>query len=165
MKTLNVVLVAALLLVASPVLAGSGEKCTYDTQSCLNHWAAKKDAGWAGLDYDKSIPGVVKVKAVTPESPAAAAGFQPGDVLVAINGVAMTDKAGLKKAKGAWKAGQSVQYTIQRGGAEQQLALTLAKTPDQVYSSMLGAHMMESHAVMTTAAAEPDAKAALSEKK
>lgn len=153
MKTIKLVLTAALLLAASSALAGSGEKCTYDTQSCLNHWAAKKDAGWAGLDYDKSVPGVVKVKAVTPDSPAAAAGFQPGDVIVAMNGAKMADKEALKKAKGSWKAGQSVNYTIQRGGAEQQIALTLGKTPDQVFTSMAGAHMMESHAVITTAAA------------
>jgi S1-C subfamily serine protease len=165
MKTLNVVLAAALLLVASPVLAGSGEKCTYDTQSCLNHWAAKKDAGWAGLEYDKSVPGVIKVKAVTAGSPAAAAGFQPGDVLVALNGAAMSDKAALKKAKGSWKAGQSVTYTVQRAGAEQKIALTLAKTPDEVFSSMAGAHMLESHAVMTTAAASTDANAAAASSK
>jgi hypothetical protein len=63
----------------------------------------------------------------------------------------------MKKAKGAWKAGQSVSYTVERAGAEQQIALTLAKAPDAVYASMLGSHMMESHAAVATAAAETKA--------
>lgn len=158
MKKQTVLLSAALLMLAVPVFAGSGEKCSSSTQACLNHMSAKKDAGWTGLELDKSVEGVVKVKAVTPDSPAAAAGFQAGDVLLALNGIKMSDKAGMKKAKGSWTAGQAVTYTVERAGAEQQLAVTLAKTPDLVYASMLGSHMMENHAVVTTAAA--DAKAA-----
>ena len=83
--------------------------------------------------------------------------------IVAINGAKMSDKAELKKAKGSWKAGQSVTYSVQRAGAEQQIPLTLAKTPDAVYTAMLGAHMLENHAVMATASAE--GKAASSDKK
>lgn len=163
MKKLSVLLSAAFLMVAVPVLAGSGEKCSYGTQACLNHWAGKKDAGWTGLELDKSVEGIVKVKAVTPDSPAATAGFQVGDVLVALNGAKMSDKEAMKKAKGDWKAGQSVTYTVQRAGAEQQIAVSLAKTPERVYASMVGSHMIEAHVAATTAAAE--AKAAASDKK
>ena len=145
MKTRIVLLSAALLMLAAPLFAGSGEKCTYGTQACLNHWASSKDMGWTGLELDKSVEGVVKVKAVTPDSPAASAGFQPGDVLLTLNGVKMSEKAALKKAKGSWKAGQSVTYTVERAGAEQTLGLTLATTPELVYASMLGTHMMENH--------------------
>jgi len=154
MKTRIVLLSAALVMLAVPVFAGSGEKCTASTQVCVNHWAAGKDMGWTGLDLDKADPSMVKVKAVTADSPAAAAGFQVGDVLMAINGAKMADKAALKKAKGTWKAGQSVSYTVQRAGAEQQIAMTLGKTPDQLYSSMMGTHMIENHAVVATASAE-----------
>jgi len=146
-------LVAAL---AVPALAGSGEKCTYDTQSCLNHWSKSKDKGWIGLQYDKAEDGTVTVKSVTANSPGASAGFQVGDVLVAMNGAKMSDKAAMKKAKGDWKAGQSVSYTVLRAGAEKQLAVTLAKMPEEVFASMVGGHMLESHVVITTA----DAKAA-----
>ena len=157
MKTRIVLLSAALVMLAAPLFAGSGEKCTYSTQACLNHWASSKDMGWTGLDLDKSVEGVVKVKAVTPDSPAATAGFQPGDVLLTLNGVKMSDKVAMKKAKGAWKAGQSVTYTVDRGGAEQSIAVTLAKAPDDVYAAMLGSHMLENHATVATAAAETKA--------
>ena len=153
MKKLCVLLSAACLLVAAPVLAGGGEKCSFDTQTCLNHWAAMKDAGWVGLEYDKSQEGVVKVKAVTHDSPAEAAGFMAGDVLVSLNGAKMSDKEAMKKAKGAWKVGQAVTYMVQRAGTEKQIAVTLGKTPENVFSSMLGSHMLENHAAVATAAA------------
>jgi len=164
MKTRIVLLSAALVMLAVPVFAGSGEKCSSNTQACLNHWSSAKDMGWTGLELDKSEEGVVKVKAVTPDSPAAAAGFQIGDVLMTLNGVKMSDKAAMKKAKGSWKAGQSVTYTVQRTGAEQTLAVTLAKAPELVYASMLGSHMMESHAAVATAAAETKAASAYDKK-
>lgn len=164
MKTRIVLLSAVLVMLAVPVFAGSGEKCSSGTQACLNHWSAGKDMGWTGLELDKSDPAAIKVKAVTPESPAAAAGFQVGDVVLALNGAKMSDKAAMKKAKGSWKAGQSATYTVQRAGAEQQIAVTLAKTPDQVYASMLGSHMMENHAAVATAAAETKAASAYDKK-
>ncbi len=157
MKTRIVLLSAALMMLAASAFAGSGEKCSYGTQACLNHWAGSKDMGWTGLELDKSDPAAITVKAITPDSPAAAAGLQVGDVVLALNGVKMSDKAGLKKAKGSWKAGQSVTYTVQRAGAEQQVAVTLAKAPELVYASMVGNHMIESHAAMTTASAETKA--------
>lgn len=165
MKKLSVLVSAALLLVAVSAFAGSGEKCSYSTQECLNHWAGMKDMGWTGLDFDKSDPAVMKVKAITPESPAATAGFQVGDVVTAINGTAVSDKAALKKAKASWKVGSTASYTIKRADAEQQLTVTLGKMPDNVFSSNLGSHMLESHAVVATAAAEGGAKSASVEKK
>jgi predicted metalloprotease with PDZ domain len=162
MKTRTILLSAALLMVAVPAFAG-GEKCAADAQACLNHWSGNKAGGWLGADMDKSTPGVYKVKGVTAESPAAAAGFKVGDVLVAINGANLSDKEAVKKAKGSWKAGQAVTYTVQRAGTEKQLAVTLAKTPDAVFATMLGTHMLEHH--MGTATAAADAEAAHSHDK
>src|SRR5687768_4396651 len=89
---------AVVALVAAPAWAGSGEKCTADTQTCLNKMAAKKSVGWIGLEFDKSsAEGVMKVKNVVAGSPAEAAGFQAGDVIVALNGVKTSDYEALKK--------------------------------------------------------------------
>src|SRR5688572_8149248 len=151
MKKLTLLLATALLVVAVPAFAGTGEKCSADAQICLNHHAAMKDKGWMGLEYDKTDPTAVKVKAVTAGSPAAKAGFQVGDILVAMNGASMTDKEALKKAKGEWKIGQSVTYTIKRKAAEKQLAVTLAPMPENVFASMVGLHMLENHITATTA--------------
>jgi len=153
---------AALLVMAVPAFAGHGEKCSATAQACLNHWAAERTMGWVGLEYDKSTDGIIKVKSVMAGSPAADAGFQSGDILVALNGAKMSDKEAMKKAKGSWKAGQSVTYTVERAGAEKQIAVTLATAPDNVFAAMVGSHMLENHA----ASASADAKAAsMSDKK
>jgi S1-C subfamily serine protease len=143
---------AAVALVAAPAWAGSGGKCTADTQTCLNHMSAKKAAGWIGLEFDKSTEGVMKVKSVVAGSPAEAAGFQAGDVVVALNGVKTSDHEAMKKAKGAWSAGQKVTYTVERKGESKDVVATLATMPDNVHAAMVGFHLLENHAVTATAA-------------
>lgn len=162
------VLAACALAMAVPALAGGGgAKCTQTTQVCLNHWAKSKDMPWAGLQYDKSTEGAMSIKSVAPGSPAATAGIQAGDVLVAMNGVKLTDKEAIKKAKSEMKVGSTVQYTISRAGTEQQLAVTMAAMPPEVFASVVGSHMLENHAptALADAATESDTKAAKTEKK
>jgi C-terminal processing protease CtpA/Prc len=155
-------LVAVALLVAVPALAGSGEKCTADAQSCLTKWAKSKDMAWHGLHYDKGADGTVTVKSVMEKSPATAAGIQVGDVLVALNGAKMADKDAVKKAKGEWKAGQAITLTVSRKGTESAITVTLAKMPEEVFASMVGTHLLENHVAVaaTAAATEGEVKAA-----
>jgi predicted metalloprotease with PDZ domain len=149
----------ALLILAAPALAGSGEKCTMDPQACLNHWAKSKDKGYLGLKYDKGAEGAVVVKEILAGSPAATAGFQVGDVLLAMNGAKMEDKEALKKAKGDWKVGQEVSYSVKRADKEQTLKVTLAQMPEEVFASMVGAHLLENHVATVTTASAGEAKA------
>lgn len=142
----------AMLVGAVPAFAG-GEKCTAaDAQACLNHMSAMKDRGWVGLEFDKTDAAVVKVKAITPGSPAEKAGFAVGDVLVAINGANLADKEAMKKAKGEWKVGQVVAYTVKREGADKELKATLDPMPEAVFASMIGSHMLDAHLSVATAA-------------
>src|SRR5262245_26622351 len=74
-------------LLAVPAMAGYDGHCKESTQDCLNHMAAKMKGGaWLGIKYDDSKEGV-KIEKVIPGSPAEAAGFKAGDVLVSFNGV------------------------------------------------------------------------------
>ncbi len=169
MKRLTWLMVAAsVVALAAPALAGSGGKCTEGTQACLNHMAKSKDKPWVGLQYDKAENGTTSVMAITAGSPAAAAGFEVGDVLVALNGAKLADKEAMKKAKGEWKIGQSVSYTVSRAGAEKQIAVTLGQMPAEVYASVVGSHMLENHVPTAMAEAGHDAgatKAVKAEKK
>ena len=166
MKRISWLVVAVFAVaLAAPAFAGSGEKCTQNTQTCLNYMSKNKDKGWVGLEYDKAADGAVSVKAVTAGGPAATAGFEVGDILVAMNGAKMSDKDAMKKAKGEWKVGQSVSYTVMRAGAEKQMAITLDKMPEPVYASMVGSHMLENHVVMATADAKPMTEAKTADKK
>lgn len=156
MKRLTWFAVALFLIaVAVPAFAGKGEKCTADAQTCLNQFSAYKDKGWHGIKSEMNDKGEMVVKTVYVGSPAEKAGFQVGDVLVSVNGAKMSDKEAVKKAKGEWKVGSQVTYSVLRGGTEQPIAVTLAPMPEEVYASMVGQHMIENHmAAASTATAE-----------
>ena len=156
MKRLTWLAIALFLIsVAVPALAGKGEKCTADAQTCLNQFSSYKEKGWHGLKYEANDKGDLVVKSVVAGSPAEKSGFQVGDILVSLNGAKMSDKEAVKKAKGEWKPGSQVTYSVLRGGTEQQIAVTLVPMPEEVYAGMVGQHMIENHmAVASSASAE-----------
>lgn len=125
----------ALLLSLSTMASAGGENCDKAHAAKAKTAAMEKAKhGWLGLDVEKNASGGYVVSEVAANSPAYAAGFQKGDVLVAFNGIAMTDsnKAALKKAKMQNAVGKQVTYTISRAGAERRLTATLAEVPREV---------------------------------
>ena len=125
----------ALFLAFATLAAAGGENCDKAAKAAHAKTAAHEKAkhGWLGLDVEKGASGTT-VTGVAAGSPAEKAGFQEGDVLVAFNGIALTDdnKEALKKAKMQNAVGRQVTYTISRGGAQRQIAATLAEVPAEV---------------------------------
>jgi putative serine protease PepD len=72
-------------------------------------------------------PEGVAVVAVTPGGPAAAAGIQPGDVIVAVNGTETPTAQALGTVLADLAPGQTVTVTIMRGGAQQDRTVTLGE--------------------------------------
>jgi regulator of sigma E protease len=64
-----------------------------------------------------------RVDAVQPGSPAAAAGFKPGDLVVAIDGQKIDDFAGMQRIV-ADSAGKTLDITVKRGAGQVQLKAT-----------------------------------------
>jgi S1-C subfamily serine protease len=128
-------LVLALILAMASLASAGGEKCAKEAKEHAAHASAAEQAkhGWLGLELDKSASGYV-VTGVTANSPAAQAGFQKGDVLVAFNGIALTgaNKDALKKAKAGVTVGSRVTYTVSRAGAQRQVTATMAEVPPEV---------------------------------
>ena len=128
---------------------GAHGKCAEGTsEAALQARVEKmKASGWLGVEKEKNARGGYTITAVTADSPAAKAGFRVGDVLVALNGVELSDAnyEALKKAKANLGPGKQVRYTVRRGGAEQQLTATLAPVPDAVLAQWLGEHLMDEH--------------------
>ena len=95
------------------------------------------------------------VKAVVPGSPAEAAGFRVGDVLVAINGIEINDanKEALKKATGSTGPGSEMTYVVKRQGAKATLNARLGKVPEDVMAQWIGEHMVKEHVKPTVAEA------------
>ena len=151
-RLLSLVLIVAVFTLAGTAFAGERHaKCTEDTQVCLDRLTAKlKAKGWLGVELDKTDSGFYKVSAVTADSPASAAGFRAGDVLVALNGVRISkdNKEALAKAKKGLAPGKAATYTVKRSGAKQQLAVTLGQMPGEMIAEWIGQHMVENHAVV-----------------
>jgi len=156
-RTLVYLTVAALVVVlgGSLAFAGGGAGCKEQhTQADYTKMAEKMAAhGYLGLEKEKTASGAYAVKAVVPGSPAAAAGFRTGDVLVAMNGVRLSDenKDALYKVKSTLGVGKQVTYTVARGGSEQQLTATLAPVPREVLAQWLGEHVLDSHSSFAVA--------------
>lgn len=138
---------------ALPAFAGhSGYHCKEDAQTCLNHMTAKmKNRGWLGVEFEgdeKKGPGYMEIRRVVQGSPAEAAGFQVGDVMVSVNGAKFADNTEEKcvtceVTKENWAPGVKAQYVVKRGGREVSLSPTLAVMPSDVMAQMVGQHMIE----------------------
>ena len=128
---------------------GAHGKCTEGTSEAALQARVEKMKAWGylGVEKEKNAAGAYTITAVAPDSPAAKAGFRVGDVLVALNGVALTDSnsEALKKAKANLGPGKQISYTVRRDGAERQLTATLAPVPEEVLAQWLGEHLMDSH--------------------
>ena len=120
-KTVTLLALALTLSLSAAVWAG-GEKCDHEAH---NAKMAAGAHGWLGIETDKAHT----VVAVAAGSPAEKAGFQKGDVVLALNGAPLSDAAKVKEAKAHCNIGKTVTYTIQRGGAQQTLTATLAAAP------------------------------------
>jgi putative serine protease PepD len=68
---------------------------------------------------------------VTPGSPAAKAGIQPGDTVTAINGTPIGTSDAFIATVDGYKPGQTVTMTIRRSGQSKQVKVTLANRPGQ----------------------------------
>lgn len=137
---------AVVILLAAPAFAG-GEKCTEqhaqaDYQTMAEKWSKKP---YLGIETEKNAKGGYTVTAVLAGSPGEKAGLRSGDVLVALNGVAMTDanKEALFKAKAGLAPGKQATYTIERGGREQKITATYGEVPREVLAQWLGEHVLE----------------------
>lgn len=74
------------------------------------------------------IPGV-EVGSVAEDSPAAAAGLQPGDVLVAVGGNEIGERELLADALAVFEPGQTVTIDLRRGDAPLTVTVELAEAP------------------------------------
>ncbi len=144
------ILAAVLATMVASLFAGEKAKCQASAEECLKNLNAKlATVGWLGIEYEKGVEGKTAIAKVISGSPAAAAGFQPGDILVAVNGVELgeANKEALAKVKKAMGPGSVVTYTVLRQGAKVELRATLVPLPDDVKKQKIEEHMAKEHGV------------------
>jgi S1-C subfamily serine protease len=88
------------------------------------------DHGWLGVDCaDTSTPGA-ELTAILPGSPAAKAGLQPGDVVLAVDAHAVDSAADLQERLYTVSPGNPVQLEVARDGGTRVLTVRLAGSPE-----------------------------------
>jgi serine protease Do len=102
----------------------------------------KVTRGFLGVSVSELTPDLVQafgltpgtkgalVQNVVPRSPAAKAGVQAGDLIVALNGKTVEDAGGLTRGVALISPGQTANFTIQRGKEKKQLSAKVAQRPD-----------------------------------
>jgi S1-C subfamily serine protease len=150
MKSKGFALAVAVLFVATfgtGVALAGGEKCAEQHTQASYEEMAKKYAkkGYLGIETEKVGEGRYAVTTIAAGSPAEKAGFQKGDVLLALNGARFGEdnKEAVMKAKSALGPGKAATYTVSRAGAEKQLTATLSEVPREVLAKWVGEHVID----------------------
>jgi predicted metalloprotease with PDZ domain len=95
MRFLATLLACAALCAAVPAQAAEKQKCPLEVGACLEAFAKMKTRPWLGITYRHDSTGTFTVVEVMPGSPAERGGLQSGDVLLQLNGAAITEQARL----------------------------------------------------------------------
>jgi C-terminal processing protease CtpA/Prc len=156
MKRASTVMVVVLMLaVAMPMFAGEkGKKCEASGEECLKHMKAKlQNKAWLGIEYDKTEHGRWAISKVVPGSPAEKAGFEEGDVLLAVNGVEYSkeNKKAVSAVYSKLEPGSKATYVVKRKGGKVKLEATLSNVPVDVQKKWIQAHMTDYHPEMQMA--------------
>ncbi len=156
-KKILIVVAIVLGLVGSIVASmfASVEGCTRDTDDCVRAMVEEhRHAGWLGLDTARPDGKTLTVVGVTPGSPAEAAGFAVGDVLMELEGIAYADanKNALKRLKASQVPGSEVTYTVARSGERITVRVRLGRVPKKLIYQLIGQHVVEAHARIELAA-------------
>lgn len=108
------------------------------------YFAGQRDAAPAPEMALSAAPGAVVVEVVA-DSPAAEAGLQAGDVIVAVNGDALDQESSLADVIGALEPGDEVTLEVQREGEAEALSLAaiLGENPEKEGVAFLGVHYQQ----------------------
>ena len=131
-----VAMLALVLVVALPAMAGEKGKCAGSGEDCLKKMSQKMaHKAWLGIED------------VYKGSPAQNAGFEQGDVLLAINGVEYSkgNKPALKEVFSKLEPGSQAKYVVERQGGKVKLAATLGSVPQEVQAKWINEHMKNHH--------------------
>ncbi len=108
-------LLFVVLVLALPAAAGEKGKCTGSADDCLAKMTAKlQTKAWLGIEYETNDHGNWVVEEVYADSPAQKAGFEKGDVLLAIDDVKYSkdNKEALSAVYAGLKPGSSATYWV-----------------------------------------------------
>jgi serine protease Do len=134
------------------------KKCGAEATVCIREMAkGLKQRGWIGIEWQET-EGRPEISLVVQSSPAAKAGVEVGDIVMAFNGVSTDEDDELMWAemKRSLVPGKVITLAVVRNQAARDLQVELIAVPDHIVAQWVGKHVLESHA------ASPDAGASAS---
>lgn len=144
-NTTSMVYLLLALALALPA-AAQEDRCSEELAVCVRAMAdTLRHRGWAGLDLDHNeATGALVVSKVVQGSPAQAAGFRPGDRLMALNGIpyGRENEARLKEAYKGLEPGATVTWTVRRDGGTLEIPVVLAPLPEHIMAQWIGQHVL-----------------------
>ena len=108
---------------------GAIDRITPLVDSLKKGTVPSSNQGFLGVSIQNAPSGGAQITAVTPGSPATAAGLQVGDVITAVNGQAVATSAEAADAVASNPAGSKVTIKFRRGGASRTVTATLTSRP------------------------------------
>jgi serine protease Do len=102
--------------------------------------------GWLGVEIQSITPDIAAslgikeakgaiVASIVPGGPAQKAGFEQGDVVIAVNGKAVDDNRDLTRRVAALSAGARAVFTVNRNGQVKTLSVEIAQRKDEQVAS------------------------------
>jgi predicted metalloprotease with PDZ domain len=148
---------SAAIALTAVVLAAQEPKCKVPAKECERQIRQMLSGRrYLGLDVTDEKPGLV-VKLVHPDSPAAAAEFEKGDRIIAVNGKAL-ENANLKQFKevlaDARQTGK-LWVIVQRHGAYKKIEARLEPYPEEYIEKVISGHLAQAHAANTANGSSP----------
>jgi len=89
---------------------------------------------WAGLTFTKQDNGTTTIKNVIPGGPAESAGLDKDDLIIALDGRALSSTDDVEALISAYKPGVTMRVLVQRLGQMREFPLTLAPNPYYTYT-------------------------------
>jgi serine protease Do len=100
------------------------------------------ERGWLGVSLQSFTPELAKamgrsvtagalISSVTPDSPAAKAGLEQGDVVTGVGGKEIKTTRDLARIVGDTKPGQKLDLTVARGGGEKKVSVTIGELQEE----------------------------------
>ena len=90
--------------------------------------------------FEMAAPGAL-ITEVVPDSPAADAGLEAGNVITAVDGKALDETTDLASAIGQYKPGDKITLEVAKSAddeARSEITVTLGENPDQADKALLG---------------------------
>lgn len=157
-QIITLTLLIALISVA-PASAQDKAKCNKSFQECVDQFMGElTQRGWFGVLFGNNqmtpdgeeLPDdlAIKVMEVNDDGPAAPAGIEAGDTVIAVNGKKYSNLADLNPVRKTLKVGEEVTLTIERAGEQKEVKLTLAEPPATMVAVWLGDYILENFLVV-----------------